>query len=133
MGNNTGFVSAATPQTREKARILITLAGWNVKDDDGNSHWVGIPLVPSVRMARTTEAAPASKSVICNLIANDGETEITSGLGSGIEVHCRTTMAMNLNEALPRLASGDYLFVQNIAGKWWCTTVFHTSEDCICS
>jgi len=109
------------------------IAAWQWKDANGNSRWVGIPLVPSVRMARTTEAAGASTSINCNLIANDGVTEITSGLGSGITVYGRITEEGVFNEAQPRLANDDYLFAQNISGQWWFVTVCQRSEDCICS
>jgi len=104
------------------------IAAWEKEDG-----WVGIPITPSVRMARTTTSAGGATSIVCNLIDNDGETEILSGLGSGITVYCRITEGVNLNEALPRLANDDYIFVQNISGKWWCTTIFQASEDCICS
>ena len=109
------------------------IAAWQFKDGVGITHWVGIPVVPSVRRAKTTEPAAGSSNITCNLYANDGETEIDSGLGSGIEVYCHVTMNADLNEAVPRLATGDDIFVQNIAGKWWCTTVFQSSEDCVCS
>lgn len=33
------------------------IAAWRMKNDVGTAHWVGIPIVPSVRMARATEAA----------------------------------------------------------------------------
>jgi len=109
------------------------MAAWKAVDENGTERWMGIPLTPSVRMARTTEAAGASTSIKCNLIANNGETEITSGLGSGITVYCRATLNENYSAAMPRLASGDYLFAQNISGKWWFVTVLQASEYCVCS
>lgn len=109
------------------------IAAWLTKDEAGTDRWVGIPNTSPVRMARTTEAAGASQQITCNLILNDGETE-----GPEIEVHCRitrdiTSTEYNLNQALPRLATGDYIFVENISGKWWCVTVFQVNEICICN
>ena len=101
-------------------------------DDEGNKRWVGIPIAPSVRRARTTEAAPAATNLTCNIILNN-DAEAASGLGYNVEVYCVISDGGNLNSALPRLANDDYLFVQNIQGKWWCTTVFQGSEDCNCS
>ena len=107
------------------------IEAWQWIDDEGNNRWVGRPLVPSVRLARTTQAAPAATYITCNLIKNDGETEIEAGLGSGITVHCNISYG-NLNTAARRLANNDYLMVQNIAGKWWAAEGFQTSEDCDC-
>ncbi|MFQ5769755.1 MAG: hypothetical protein ACE5HX_04410 [bacterium] len=109
------------------------IAGWRMEDENETLRWVGIPLTPHVRRAKTTVPAGASTSITCNLFANDGETEITSGLGSGIEVFCKTTLGANLKDALPRLANDDEIFVENIAGKWWCVQTFQASENCICS
>ncbi|MFQ5769756.1 MAG: hypothetical protein ACE5HX_04415 [bacterium] len=109
------------------------MAAWEVKDDDGSFRWIGIPITPSVRRAKTTQAAGNSTSIMCNLIENDGETEIVSGLGSDITVYFSVTINGNLNEAVPRLDAGDYVFVQNISGRWWCVAVFQKSEDCICN
>jgi len=106
------------------------IAAWEVMDDGGNTHWVGMPLTPSVREARTTEAAGASTSITCNLIDNDGETEIESGLGSGIEVYFKPTDGADLNASSPRFADDDYLFVQNISGKWWYVAAPQGNEDC---
>lgn len=111
------------------------IVAWEFTGCTGLSHRMGIPVVPSVRMAKVKEDAPASQQVICNLIANDGETErVSPELGSGITVYCKfCPAAVNLNEASPRLQSGDYIFVQNISGKWWCAAVFRGTEDCICN
>ena len=104
------------------------IAAWPMKDETGESRWVGRPISPSIRMARTTESAPADTEINCNLIDNDGE--ITTGLGSGVEVSCRTTEGANLNEARPRLADDEYIFVGNTQGTWWSITVFQRTEDC---
>ncbi len=106
------------------------IAAWQFKDSLGITHWVGIPIVPPVRMARTTEAAGASQQITCNLIANDGETEIASGLGSGIEVYFKPTDNADINDSSPRFANDDYLFAENISGKWWYVAAPQGNEDC---
>ncbi len=102
------------------------------RDCDGLVFRIGFPATPSVRMARTTKAAGEAQQITCNLMGNNGN-EITTGLGSGIEVYFKPTNDADINAALPRLADDDYLFVQNIAGKWWCVTVLQASKDCVCS
>ncbi len=109
------------------------IAAWQWTDDEGNTRWVGIPIVGGMgRMARTTEAATANDHITCNLIRND-DTEQTSGLGSSVEVYCKITGGTALNAALPRLANDDYLPVMNLNGTWWSTQLFQTSEDCVCT
>lgn len=105
------------------------IAAWVWIDCTGASKLVGIPITPSVRMVIAKESAPSAQQISCNLIANDGETEIESP----IDVYCKVCPNSNLSEAQPRLATGDYLFVQNISGKWWCVTIFTGNEDCVCS
>jgi len=108
------------------------LRAWQQKDDEGNKRWIGIPLITSgTRRARTTAAAGSGTTIVCNLIKNDG-TEITSGLGSGITVNCDICGGSALNAAIPRLADDDYISVYHHDGKWYCNTVFQTSEDCDC-
>jgi len=109
-----------------------TVIGWQGMDENGTVRWVAIPNVPDVRMARTTEAAPADTKITCNLIAADGETEITSGLGSAIEVHVKSTLNANMDEASSRFANGEYLFAQNTQGKWWYVTTMQASENKVC-
>ena len=101
-------------------------------DDEGNKRLVGIPIAPSVRRARTTEAAPAATNLTCNIILNNDVEAGVGELGYNIEVYCSIVGSANLNAAAPRLANDDYLFVQNIQGKWWCVTVFQATEDCDC-
>jgi hypothetical protein len=109
------------------------LLGWESTDDEGAKRKVGLPVAGGfVRMARTTAAAGATQTITCNLIGFNG-AEIGSGLGSGITVNCKVCGGGNLNSAIPRLADDDYLFVANIRGEWWCTTIFQTSEDCVCT
>jgi len=116
-----------TPALALKDRI----AAWEWFDDEGKARWVGIPLVPSTRRARTTQSATANDHITCNLIGNDG-VEITSGLGSGIEVYCNISHGTALNDAIRRLANDDYLMVVNSGGKWWCTEGFSGDEECDC-
>ncbi len=98
-------------------------------DDAGNSRWVGVPLMGGfLRQAKTQEAAPADTKISVKLVDQD-DNEI----GSAFDVNCRTTLSANLNAAVPRLASGDYISVFNIAGKWWCNQIFPASEDCTCT
>lgn len=100
-------------------------------DDEGNKRWVGIPLTPSPRRARTTVSAGAATTIVCNLIDNEGN-EITSGLGSGITVNCNISGGGNLNSCIRNLADNDYLNVEWQAGKWYATEGFQAREDCGC-
>lgn len=85
------------------------------------------------RMARTTEAAPATSiqttSITCNLIDNEGN-EITSGPGSAIEVFARCSGTTTWDEAEPALSDDEYVFVVWIAGKWWIDQTFQISDIC---
>ncbi len=108
------------------------IAAWQSTDDDGDTRWIGIPIGPygggRIRRARAQEAAPADAYLSVKLCDQDG-TEI----GSAFDVYCEISGGTALNEAIPRIADDDYLFVTNISGTWYCTTVFQTSEDCACS
>jgi len=106
------------------------IAAWEYRDCDGTVVRVGRPITPDVRMARTTEAAGASQQITCNLIANDGETVIESGLGSNIEVHFKPTKNSDLNDASPRFSAEEYLFGQWISGKWYYVAAPDSTEDC---
>jgi len=99
---------------------------WRVLDNVADVRWIGIPLVPSVRKVITTEAAPASDHITCNLFDED-DAEITSGLGSGIEVYANICGGVNLDAATPRIADNDVLIAVNIKGKWYFTTTFWPS------
>ena len=106
------------------------IMAWSITDFSGSSVLVGKPITPDVRMARTTEAGGGSTHITCNLIANDGETEIESGLGSGIEVYFKTINAANMNQASPRFKNDDYLFAENINGKWFFVDVPDRCDNC---
>ena len=80
-----------------------------------------------IYQAKTQAAAGAATTISCKLL-NEAEAEV----GDAITVYTRICGGGNLNAAVPRLASGDYIFVTNVGGKWYCTTVFQASEDCDC-
>lgn len=107
------------------------IKAWRWKDDEGTMRWVGLPCGPVVRGAITTQAAPADTKITANLYKHDG-TEITGGLGSGIDVYCDIAGGGNLNTAIPRLEGNQPMSVYNEGGKWWCTTIFQASEVCDC-
>jgi len=109
-----------------------TIAAWQTPDENGTMRWVGFPMVPSVRMARTTEAAGAEQQITCNLIANDG-TERTSGLGSNVEIHGKVCGEENLNSASPLFNDNEYLFAGHISGIWYVVGVFMSSEPRECA
>jgi hypothetical protein len=109
------------------------LIAWQAQDESGESRWMGIPLSPAVRRMITTEAAPAAQQITCNMYDNDGETEVGSGMGFNIEVYSKSTLNADLDEAVPRLADDLDLWAQNIAGKWWCVTLYQMTENCVCS
>jgi hypothetical protein len=105
------------------------IAAWQMSDDEGNLRWVGIPLVPHPRRARTTAAAGAATTIVCNLIDNEGN-EIAAGLGSGITVNCEVSPSGNINDALPCFANDDYLFAEWIAGKWYYAAALGKVDIC---
>lgn len=113
------------------------LACWQMVDEAGTPRWAGIPITPSVRRVRTTESVADQDNIACNIIASDGETEITTGLGSGLDVYCSITRDIvpaeyGLSEAAPRLADNTDLLAVNLSGIWWCVTVFQCAENCPC-
>jgi hypothetical protein len=103
------------------------------ENESGADCWMGFSVSGGtpVRLAQTTEDAPGDDNIACNLLDMSG-TEITTGLGSGIDVYCKISGGAALNAAIPRLSDNDQIFVTNIQGKWWCTQVFQTTEDCDC-
>ena len=104
------------------------IVAWRKVDDEHNARWVGIPLRQGahgagVRLAYCSEAAPADNTIAATL-------DHTSG--TAITVTCHICGGSALNEAVPRLADNDEIFVVKIGATWYCTTVFDTSEDCDC-
>lgn len=109
------------------------IAAWKMTDDENTARYVGIPIGPynegRVMMARTQAVAGGTLSISVKLCDQDG-----SEIGSAFDVACKVSgSATGLNAAIPRLASGDYIFVTNIAGTWYCHQTFQTSEDCVCT
>ena len=103
-----------------------------VIDADDSNRWMGFSVSGSnVRLAQTTEDAPGDDNIACNLLDMAG-VEIETGLGSGIDVYCKIYGGTALNAAIPRLSNDNQIFVANIQGKWWCTNLFQTTEDCDC-
>jgi len=87
-----------------------------------------------VRRAVTKENAPSDNTIICNLYNSDGVeiTTGTDGVDYNIPVTCNISGGSALNEAVPRLESGDSLFVAKVAGVSYCVSNFQASEDCTC-
>lgn len=125
---------------KEQLGLYDRLFAFTMTDDEGTSRKIGLPISGSyVRMAQLTESAGANSilttSLTCNLIGNNG-SEITSGLGSAIEIWAKKAdlgTDVNWNAVLPRLVDNDIIFVTNIQGKWWWLTTPQASEDCVCS
>ncbi|MBU8870688.1 MAG: hypothetical protein KOO60_07480 [Gemmatimonadales bacterium] len=84
-----------------------------------------------IKMAQCRESAPADEFISVKLLDSD-----LSETGDAFDVTCRFANriagAGALNEALPRLVSGDYIPIVNISGTWTCTTIFQDTEDCDC-
>jgi len=113
------------------------IAASQMKDSEGTLRWAGFPLVPSVRMIRTTEDAGNNQQLTCNMVP-DGEVELSSpDLGSNIEVYwkvCGGLVAADkyLSNASPRFSDNDYSFAVNISGKWHCVGVAQAEENRVC-
>ena len=103
-----------------------------IVDADQDGQWMGFPVNNNtIRWAQTTEDAPGDDNIACNIIDMDG-SEIATGLGSGVDVYCKICGGSALNAAIPRLSDNDWIPVFNVQGKWWCSQVFQTTEDCDC-
>jgi len=114
------------------------IIAWRFWTDDPTARdypmYAGIPLAGSqVRMAKATEAAGAAPNITCNLLNPDGN-EITTGLGSAIEVYAKISPAAvtHLHDAIPRIVNDDEFPVIHIQGKWWFATQFQGTTDCDC-
>lgn len=54
--------------------------------------------------------------------------------GQAITVTCSIAAGgTDLNEATPRLAEGDEIYVKNFSGTWKCIQTFMFTEVCVCS
>ena len=87
--------------------------------------------------AVTTAAAGAGTTIAANIYDRDLGTVVGSGFGFGITVNCSIVNGTALNAAIPRLESGDEIYVAKLTDgngddAWYCLTVFQTSEDCTC-
>lgn len=85
-----------------------------------------------IRRARTTAAAGAAATIICNLL-DSNDVEITSGDEFNVTVYCDICGGNSLNAASPLLADDDYIDVFKHNDKWRCPTTFQAFEICICT
>ncbi len=100
------------------------LKAWRWTDDEGTSRWVGIPIMGGfVRQAKTKAAVGATTTISCKLV-NQDDAEV----GAAFTVNFRTTDSADMDAVWPILASGTYIFIENIAGKWWCVQTFGKLE-----
>ncbi|HBG28580.1 MAG: hypothetical protein A2Y10_08535 [Planctomycetes bacterium GWF2_41_51] len=84
-----------------------------------------------VRRARCIENAPDYSVIAANLYKND--VEQTSGSESAIRVYCSIFGGgWRLDSAMPKLQTGDIIYVTNIDGKWRCLTTFIPYVSCDC-
>ena len=74
------------------------------------------------RLAYCKVASGTGSTIACYL-----DMDLT---GEVVTVNCSICGATNLNDAIPRLPVGQLIFVENIAGNWYCKTVFQKSKDC---
>lgn len=98
-------------------------------DNLGTARWAGVPFRlgahgAGVRLAWCSQAAQGDNTITATL---------DSTTGSAITVTCHICGGSALNAAVPRLADNDEIFVVKIGATWYCTTIFQTSEDCVCS
>ncbi len=101
---------------------------WSILDDEAVPRFVGVPFRIGAHRAGVRQAW-------CSAAAGAGSTiaaTLDSTSGAAITVTCRIVNGTALNSAIPRLEDNDEIFVVKIAGTWYCTTVFQTSEDCNC-
>ncbi len=102
------------------------MRAWKWTDDEGNSRWVGIPIMGGfVRQVKTQTGGGASTGISCKMVDQDGIE-----FGYPFVVYFRTTGGADMNEVWPVLNSGSYLSAVNHAGKWWCTQIFGKLNQC---
>lgn len=109
---------------------------WEYRDCSGQILLFGKPISPLLRLARLKEEVPVGDTVHCNLLNKTG-AEITTGLGANILVHFKicSIIGNDAHEAIPRFMyddEGDYMFVHNEHGTWYCKTILQGKIDCIC-
>ena len=124
------FISGGEPALAAGDRMMA----YDVTDGDGVTHYIGKPITPEIRLAKMTENAPDRDYIICNLIANNGLTEIDSGLGSGIKVYRKVPGEnSDYDEINPRFENDDFLFCENIQGVWYWVQVPIPVRDGVCN
>ncbi len=106
------------------------IVAWKKADDENNTRWIGLPLrqanADRPRVAYCKNAAGAAVTITCYLD--------TDGTGTEITVSCSISQGgTKLNEAIPRLADGDWLMVTKVGATWRCSTIFSPSIICDCS
>jgi len=82
-----------------------------------------------VRRARTTAAAGAAATIVCNLL-DSKDVEITSGNEAGVTVYCDICGGGNLNSAWPHLANDQDIVVFKHNDKWRCLWGFQKVSVC---
>jgi hypothetical protein len=88
----------------------------------------------SVVRAACTENAQGDNIIEATLYESDGTA------GAAIEVYCNISNGTALDEAVPRLETGDDIFITqsmvDVTGtptaRWYCVSNFQASEDCTC-
>jgi len=88
----------------------------------------------TIKRASLTAAAGSGSTIAATLYKLDGTT------GEAITVNCNISNGSDLNSAVPRLESGDDIFVTKSTFdnsgtpevKWYCISNFQASEDCTC-
>jgi len=100
----------------------------------GNTYWAIVRLNYSenpIRRAVCKQAAGASNSIQVNLIRNNAEQ--TSGVESNVTVTCDIFGGeISLQNAMPKLQSGDIIYVTNVDGSWRCINTFTPFVSCEC-
>ena len=126
---NDPVLGTYTPALAKGDRMLVIEWG----DDEGRTHFVGVPLTPPARTVRLKENAPATSmdntSVTCNLIDNEGN-EITSGLGSGIEVFGTCGDSVDWDEVIPIIKNDRYMQAEWLTGRWLFVQSFQLMDIC---
>ncbi|GAG45568.1 unnamed protein product, partial [marine sediment metagenome] len=95
------------------------MLGWQVKDDEGWTRYVGIPAMNDIRWARIKEVAPATEHITCNLWLRNNVEAAVGELGYNIEVYGELATDMNLDDVIPQLQNGESYPVHCVQGKWW--------------
>jgi len=88
----------------------------------------------SVRRAKCTADAGSGATIAATLYDGNGEDS------TAITVYCSIANGSDLDEATPRLEEDLDIFVTKSTydnagtpeSRWYCTTVFQTTEDCTC-